>query len=170
MSSRVAIVCFAGLTVGLLVFGLSAALRAQPDAAAAPSAEPSAPSAPPGPPSANVTITIVVVPAVQATVTWGKKRLGIIKPRSSLVVTRPRDSGPLDLVVRANGYLAVQTRAFSFADGRLSVRLTPVDQKAMLLGYREELPEGGLDGGLDGGMPELPYDADAAVPLFGGDY
>jgi hypothetical protein len=117
-----------------------------------------------------VTITIVVFPAAKATVTWGKQRLGVIAPRSSLSVRRPRDSGPLDLLIRANGYLAVQTRAYTFADGKLAVKLTPVDQKATLLGYREELPEGGLDGGMFG----LPYDPDAGVTTgattWGGDY
>jgi hypothetical protein len=114
--------------------------------------------------SNKVTITINVIPAVNATVSWGKTRLGVIKPRSVLVVQRPRESGPVDLLIRANGYLAVQTRAYTFGDNKLSVRLTPLDQKSTLLGYRED-----LDAGPEGGLGSiLPYDTDGG--MWGGDY
>ena len=109
------------------------------------------------PPSPNVIISITVVPSRMATVFWGKQRLGIIKPRGSLVVQRPRDSGPLDLIVRADGCLPVHTRAYTFNDNRLSVRLTPLDQKATLLGYREELPP--PDAGAPMLSPEAPLES-----------
>ncbi len=128
------------LALLLAALALSLRLRAQPDAAVAPA---SPASATPSDPT-TVTITISVYPSRKASVHWGKKQLGVIKPRDVLVVRRPRDSGPLDLVVRADGYLPVQTRAFTFSDSKLAVRLTPLDQKATLLGYREELPEGGV--------------------------
>ena len=133
---------------------LSHALRAQSDDAAVP--RPPAKALPPPVPStptavstasaeaAKVTITISVYPSRKATVAWGKKQLGVIKPRDVLIVQRPRDSGPLDLVINADGFLPVQTRAFTFSDSKLVVRLTAIDQKATLLGYREELPEGGV--------------------------
>jgi hypothetical protein len=34
----------------------------------------------------------------------------------------------------------VQTRAFTFSDTKLSVKLTPLDQKSTLLGYRQAPP------------------------------
>jgi hypothetical protein len=92
------------------------------------------------PPSPNVTISISVNPPRMASVFWGKHLLGVIKPRAALVVQRPRDSGPLDLIVRADGCLPVHTRAYTFNDNRLAVRLTTLEQKTTLLGYREELP------------------------------
>lgn len=123
------------------------------DAAPAPQAnDPTAVPAAPIDPS-KVQIVFSTVPPVKATVSWGKSRLGRITPRQPLVVIRPRDSGPLDVVVRAPGFLPVQTRAQTFADTRLSVRLTRVDQKATLLGYRAPLDGGMLLGG-DGGVPE----------------
>jgi hypothetical protein len=84
----------------------------------------------------------------------------MIAPHAPLTVERPRDSGPLDVMVRADGYVPVQTRAYTFADGKVAVKLTPIDQKNTLLGYREEVPsaDGGVapsaapgGGGPDGG-------------------
>ena len=73
-------------------------------------------------------------------VLWGKKRLGIIAPHQPLILQRPRDSGPMDLIVQSEGYVTVQTRAYTFADTKLAVKLTPIDQKKTLLGYRQEVP------------------------------
>ena len=106
------------------------------------------------PPPANVKIVFTINPAnKKAMVFWGKKRLGIIAPHAPLVVQRPRDSGPLDVVVKSDGYLTVQTRAYTFADSKVAVKLTQVDQKNTLLGYREELPpDGGAPSNPDGGI------------------
>ena len=107
------------------------------------------------PPSPNVKIVFTIVPSTKkAMVFWGKKRLGIIAPHAPLIVQRPRDSGPLDVVVKSDGYVTVQTRAYTFADSKVSVKLTALDQKNTLLGYREELPpDGGAPPNPDGGMP-----------------
>jgi hypothetical protein len=78
----------------------------------------------------------VTVPPTDAVVTWGKKSLGRITAVTPLVITRPRDSGPLDVMVRAAGYLPVQTRAHTFSDSRISVKLTKPDEVNTLLGYR----------------------------------
>jgi len=124
--------------------------------AAAPQQPAAAAPAAAAPPAANVRIVFTVLPSTKkATVMWGKKRLGIIEKGKPLIVARPRDSGPLDVVVRAEGCLPVQTRAYTFADSKLAVKVTPLDQKNMLLGYREELsPDGGVlpSGGPDGGV------------------
>jgi hypothetical protein len=103
------------------------------------------------------TITFITQPNVTALVTWGKKPLGKILPGKPLVVVRPRDSGPLDVMVRASGFLAVQTRAHTFSNSRVLVKLTPPERKSELLGYRIPL-EAGVDGaigwpeGLEGGI------------------
>jgi hypothetical protein len=97
----------------------------------------------------TVKVTLVTVPpAPRVFVLWGKKRLGMIAPKQPLVVQRPRDSGPLDLILQAEGYVPVQTRAYTFGDNKVSVKLTPLDQKNTLLGYRQELPPDEADGGV----------------------
>jgi hypothetical protein len=50
-------------------------------------------------------------------------------------------------MVRAEGCVPVQTRAYTFNDNKVSVKVTPLDQKNTILGYREELPP------EDGGAP-----------------
>ncbi|MES1157924.1 MAG: hypothetical protein ABUL67_02375 [Haliangium ochraceum] len=110
---------------------------------------------PAAPTSPNVRIVFKIIPNGNATVMWGKKRLGIIKPKVPLVVTRPRDSGPLDVIVRSPGYVLVHTRAYTFTNSTVAVKLTPLDKKNTLYGYREEIPpDGGAPaGGPDAGMP-----------------
>jgi hypothetical protein len=139
----------------LVVTSMAAAVAAvadQPDASP-PVPAAGAPAAAPKPPSANVRIVFTVLPSStkKATVTWGKKRLGIIAPHAPLIVQRPRDSGPLDVVVRADGCVPVQTRAYTFEDSKVAVKLTPNDQKNTLLGFREELPA--PDGGVAPAAP-----------------
>ena len=120
-------------------------------AAADDGAAPAAGAAAPKPQSPNVRIVFTVIPSSKkATVSWGKKKLGVIGPQAPLIIQRPRDSGPLDVVVRAEGCLSVQTRAYTFEDSKVAVKVTPIDQKNTLLGYREEGP------GADGGVPANP--------------
>jgi hypothetical protein len=146
------------IVAGLLAFALAPfALYAASDGGAmSPPAGPAA-NLTPAPPSPNVKIVFTVIPSntKKAMVFWGKKRLGIIAPHAPVVVTRPRDSGPLDVIVKADGFVTVQTRAYTFADSKVSVKLTKLEEKNTLLGYREELPpDGGAPpGGPDGGMP-----------------
>ena len=153
---RVRIACAAAALMGaaVLLYGWGLPLAAQAkDAGAALAAKASAP-APSGaagtkapgtapPASDKVKITFITVPPRNAMVFWGKKRLGIIAPHQPLVVTRSRDSGPMDVIVKSTGYLSVQTRAYTFADSKVAVKLTPPDQKKTLLGYREAPPDAG---------------------------
>ena len=169
-----------GLVAGALVFATMAGLgtmavlvtltlaRAHAQAPAAAPPNPSdaadtvglpAPEAP-ARTGTNVRIVFKVLPPSRATVTWGKKKLGFIKPRAPLVVERPRDSGPLDVVVRAEDCVPVHTRAYTFTDTTVVVKVTPVDKKNTIFGYREVPPpeaDGGIPGtaggGADGGVP-----------------
>lgn len=126
--------------------------------APSPASSPIQPAKGAGPSGANIRIVFKVIPPNRATVTWGKKKLGFIKPRAPLVIERPRDSGPLDVVVRAEGCLPVHTRVYTFSNTTLAVRVTPVDKKNTLYGYREELPPE-----ADGGVPGAPGGADGGV-------
>jgi hypothetical protein len=114
--------------------------------------------APVEPAKTTATLVFSVQPStVQATVTWGKKRLGIIKPGYPLTVVRPRDSGPLDLVVTAQGYIPVHTRAYTFNDQKMLVKLTKPEASNTLLGYR--VP-------IEAGPPADAVDAGAAMPAW----
>jgi len=135
----------------LALWGLAASAQDDGDGAGAPPPAEAAPTAPKVP-SKNVRIVFTVLPSTKkATVQWGKKKLGVIAPHAPLIVQRPRDSGPLDVVVRAEGCVPVQTRAYTFEDSKVAVKVTPNDQKNTLLGYREEIP---ADGGMPAGNPD----------------
>ncbi len=107
-------------------------------------------------PKPTVTLSIGSIPS-GAVVYHGLKNLGT----TPLTVTRKRDSGPLDLVVRRGGYLSVSTRAYTFHDDSLTVRLTPVSQANTLYGYKEPLPP---DGGLEDAGDEDAPDGGVAPP------
>jgi hypothetical protein len=102
----------------------------------------------------TVRVTIQTVPPRKAAVRWGKKSLGVIPIPKPLVLVRPRDSGPMDLVISMAGYLPVHTRAYTFSDSRVAVKLTQVSQKNTLFGYKEEPPV--EDAGLDPSAPATP--------------
>ena len=61
--------------------------------------------------SPTVKLTFRTFPARRASVSWGTKRLGWTDRGKWLVVERPRDSGPLDVIVRARDFLPVHARA-----------------------------------------------------------
>ena len=112
-----------------------------------------------------VRITIQTVPPRKAMVKWGRKSLGMIPVPHPLVVERPRDTGPLDLVIRATGYLPVHTRAYTFSDSRVAVKLTPPEEKNKLFGYRE-VPAPSPDAGVPAApMPATPAPALPAAPV-----
>lgn len=146
---------------GLLALGVflcswdfiqAAEQAAPPAAAAAPGAKPVAP------PSDKVRITFTVwPPSLKAMVFWGRRRLGLIAPHQPLIVERSRDSGPLDVIVKAQGFLPVQTRAYTFADSKVSVKMTPPDQKKTLLGYREAVPDGGATPSGESHTPDAGF-------------
>jgi hypothetical protein len=74
-----------------------------------------------GPPP-NVRLVLRVGP-VDAEVTWGAKRLGLVKRTEPLEILRPQHSGPVDLVIRAAGFVPYHTRLFTDADDRVTVDL-----------------------------------------------
>ena len=85
----------------------------------------------PDPRSATVTIKVIVDPRRKAHVFWGRKDLG----EAPLELQRPRDSGPVDLVVVASGCLPLHTRAFTDRDDKLFLRLFSAQEAPQVLGY-----------------------------------
>jgi hypothetical protein len=114
---------------------------ATPPAEEAPSATPNAADAPP--PATAATAAAAPRPKIRiivrsnppkANVFWGKKALG----PTPVILERPRDSGPVDLVVRSDGYFPVHTRAYTFRTDALSVRLTKVEDRLTLYGAKRD--------------------------------
>lgn len=173
---------FSGVLVGAGFVGFSAvriievplAYAAQAQAGDAGSAVPALP--PPAPPP-KVKITFQTIPPVKAELRWGKKKLGVLNattkgPKKPFFIERPRDSGPLDITVRAEGFIPVNTRAYTFNDNKVTVKLTAEAEKATLFGYKAEIPDGGADGGAvaggpDGGVPPMQQPAGFGVRLPG---
>lgn len=79
-----------------------------------------------------VTIKLLVEPPKRAHVFWGVKDLGV----APLELRRPRGSGPMDLVLRAPGFLTHHTRVFTDRDDTLFVRLGPETEGARYAGYQ----------------------------------
>jgi hypothetical protein len=86
----------------------------------------------PDPGSEMVTVRVTVEAAKPAEVVWGAKNLG----PAPVEIQRPRGSGPLDLLVRAPGYLTVHTRAFTDRDDKLTIHLVPTVEAPRTFGYR----------------------------------
>ena len=151
---------WAVVLVGVAVLGRSALERLSVPMALAQLRTPDA-GAPAAarPPSSKVRITFQTVPILKnkkVEVRWGKKRLGFIDgARKPFILERARDSGPIDVTIKAEGFITVNTRAYTFDDNKVFVKMTPVEEKHTLLGYRVQLPDGGADGGVPdgGGMP-----------------
>jgi hypothetical protein len=94
------------------------------------------------PRSDTVKIKVIVDARRQAHVVWGRKDFGV----APLEIQRPRNSGPLDLVVVAPGYLPLHARALTDRDDVLSLRIYSAAEAPQLLGYRPEAaatPESG---------------------------
>ena len=94
--------------------------------------------------SPNVKLTFRTFPPRRASVMWGNKRLGFTDRGKPLVIERARDSGPLDVVVRAQGFLPVHARAYTFNDAFIDVKITPEDKKDTLYGYQQPLADAGV--------------------------
>lgn len=91
---------------------------------------------------------------------WGKKKLG----EPPVTLERPRDSGPVDLVVRSEGYFPVHTRAYTFRNDVLYVKLTKLDDRMTLFGAKHDVNEAPPGGVPDGGVPPATVAAPATSP------
>lgn len=104
------------------------------------------------PESPNVRLKLEVHPKThRAKVYWGRKLLGV----APLDFQRPRRSGPLELVIQADGYLDYHTRMFTDRDETLVVRMVHLSEQNTLLGYRQT---------PDAGVSPTAKSPDAGVP------
>jgi hypothetical protein len=110
-----------------------AGVRAAPDLIAVKAAPPAVPVvAPKKEPPPKVKIAVRASP--KAAVTWGKKALGM----TPLVLERPQGSGPLDLVLRANGHFPVHVRLYAHRDDKVDVKLTRLSDRMTLFGAKKD--------------------------------
>ena len=72
-----------------------------------------------------------------AEVWHGKKLLGT----SPVSIRRRKDSGPVDVVFKASGYLKMNSRAYSWSDDVVSVRLVPTSAASTVFGYKKPVEE-----------------------------
>jgi hypothetical protein len=163
--SKVGILLGGGALALLVGTGMAVSRAAQGPAPGSPPSAAPADGGTPGGLSPKVRVVFQTVPPEKATVMWGKKPLGQIRGKGKpLIVERPRDSGPLDVVVRAKGFLPVRTRAHTFTDNRIDVKLTKLEEKNTLFGYRQELPDAGAPEAGAAMGPPLPAERDAGAP------
>jgi hypothetical protein len=106
-----------------------------PAAAAAPAPSPAPMAAAPKPRPTKVKIIVRSVPP-KAFVFWGKKKLG----PTPVTLERPTDSGPIDLVIRAEGYISFHTRAYTVKNDPMTIRLTKLADRMSIFGAKAELP------------------------------
>jgi hypothetical protein len=118
------------------------AARAAPAHVAARSPPPRVALAPRGPAASGgaasdeVLVQLLVAPPGVSHVYWGVKDLGV----APLDIVRPRGSGPLDLILRAPGYLTFHTRAFTDHDDKIAIHMVPSSEAPRVLGYRPTDP------------------------------
>ncbi|HEX9105259.1 MAG TPA: hypothetical protein VF997_23775 [Polyangia bacterium] len=91
---------------------------------------------------------------------WGRKKLG----ETPVTLERPRDSGPVDLVVRSEGFFPVHTRAYTFRNEVVYVKLTKLDDRMTLFGAKRDANEPPPGGAPDGGTPPPPVAAPTPPP------
>ena len=92
--------------------------------------------------SEAVTLKLSVTPQVKALVMWGAKQMAKLAPGGmETEIARPRGSGPLDLEIRADGYLPYHTRLYADRNDKVSVRLYRGEEAPGLFGYRRSAAE-----------------------------
>jgi hypothetical protein len=157
VSPRIALATLAFALIAGAGLAVNGANQAPPPAAA--------PDGGVAPLSDKVKVVIQTIPPEKATVFWGKKSIGLIRGKNKpLILERPRDSGPMDVVIRAQGFVPVHTRAYTFSDFKLYVKLTPLEEKKTLFGYKEALPDAGAPEAGAAVVGGLPPDAGAPPP------
>jgi hypothetical protein len=90
--------------------------------------------------SEGVALKLSVTPQVKALVNWGAKQMARLEPgKMEVEITRPRGSGPLDLEIRAEGYMPYHTRLYADRNDKLGVRLYRPEESPSLFGYKRSV-------------------------------
>jgi hypothetical protein len=120
--------------------GIDAGVKEEPTAIAQEELHLEEPEA--NPYSESVTLKLSVSPQVKAQVNFGAKVLARLEPgKMDTEIVRPRGSGPVDLDIKAEGYLPYHTRLYADRNDKLGVRLYRPEEAPNLFGYKRS-PEG----------------------------
>jgi hypothetical protein len=128
----------------------AAAAPATP-AVAPPANAPTAAAVPVKPRPQKVKIIVRSAPP-KSLVFWGKKKLG----ETPVTLERPRDSGPVDLVVKSDGFFPLHTRAYTFRNDTIYAKLTKLEDRMSLFGAKHDATTQ---------LPAAPPGADPANPV-----
>ena len=85
----------------------------------------------------TIEITLKTSPRVRASVYHGKELLGT----TPLRLVWPKDTGSLDIKIKASGYLTVNSRLYTHRNDRVTVNMFKVDQAHLLFGYKKKVKE-----------------------------
>ena len=83
----------------------------------------------------SVELTVKTDPRVKARVYHGKELLGV----TPLSLKWAKDTGPLDIVVKAGGYINVNSRIYTYRDDRVTIKMFKKDQAHLLFGYKKKV-------------------------------
>ncbi len=87
--------------------------------------------------SESVMLKLTVTPQVKALVMWGGKQMAKLGPGSmDTEIVRPRGSGPVDLEIKAEGYMPLHTRLYSDRNDKVAARLYRPEEAPGLLGFK----------------------------------
>ena len=87
--------------------------------------------------SETVTLKLSVTPSVKALVLWGGKQVAHLEAgKMEAELTRPRGSGPVDLEIKAEGYLPYHTRLHADRNDKVGVHLYRPEEAPNLFGYK----------------------------------
>ena len=90
--------------------------------------------------SETVNLKLSVTPPVKALVTWGAKQVAHLAPGTmETELSRPRGSGPVDLEIKAEGFMPYHTRLYADRNDRINVRLYRLEEASGLLGYKRSV-------------------------------
>ena len=83
----------------------------------------------------TVQLTLKTKPRVRAVVYHGKEELG----STPLQLTWTKDTGPIDVTLRAAGYLKVNSRLYTHRNDHVTVQMFKEDESHLLFGYKKKV-------------------------------
>jgi hypothetical protein len=83
----------------------------------------------------TVELSVRTSPRVAARVYHGKELLGT----APFTIKWPKDTGSLDLVLKASGYITVNTRLYTYRDDKVNVEMFKTSQAHKLFGYKKRV-------------------------------
>jgi hypothetical protein len=83
----------------------------------------------------TVQLTLKTKPRVRAVVYHGKEELG----STPLQLTWTKDTGPIDIKLRAAGYLTVNSRLYTHRNDHVTVQMFKTDEAHLLFGYKKKV-------------------------------